>query len=170
MNMSPCPTRWDLTLLFLSISFPASFAQNGNRSLPDLLPELQDLGKFSAPSNACGSRQNTTFCSLQAVNHALNFEHGNLRYNANQSDIKISGISKAFNLSAANGEFPCKAQYVSSDYNGAPEVQITHAYCESTCGKSWERSQSLRSGEWVSAFVGFIIPTIVSCECIAKSL
>jgi len=170
MNISPRLARRDFVFQFLLILFPASLAQNDSRSLSDLFPELQDLGRFSAPSTAYGSRQNTTFCCLEAVNHALIFEDGNLRYNTSQSDVKISGSPEAFNLSAENGQFPCTAQYTPGDYNGAPEVQIINAYCENTCGRGWERSQSLKPGEWVSAFVGFIIPAIVFFECVAKSL
>lgn len=85
---------------------------------------------------------------------------GNLIF-TNQADVKISGTPEEFNQSAKNDQFPCGAHYVPGDYQGAPSVQVTHAYCESTCGGGWERSSS---NQWVPAFVGFIIPAIVFCK------
>jgi hypothetical protein len=135
-------------------------AQSVNESLSDLFPQLKDLERFPAPGTGYGSQQNLTYCCLQAVNHALKLTDGTLTY-ANQSEVTISGTPNEFNLSAANGQFPCTASYVSGEYSGAPDVLVTHRYCEDTCGRGWARSPLASSGGWLQAIIGFIIPTVV---------
>ena len=145
---------------FLVIIFTCRKRQNHSS---DLFPPLKDLERFSAPGTGYGSRQNTTYCCLQAVDHAFTYSHGELRYN-NQSDVKINVTPEDFKTSAANGQFPCSAKYVAGENSGAPQVQVTHIYCVDTCGRGWDRSQFSSSSEWVSAFIGFIIPAIVFCK------
>jgi hypothetical protein len=134
-------------------------AQSANESLSDLFPQLKDLERFPAPGTAYGSQQNLTYCCLQAVNHALKLTDETLTY-ANQSKVTISGTPNEFNLSAANGQLPCTASYV-REYSGAPDVLVTHRYCEDTCGRGWARSPLAGSGGWLQAIIGLIIPTIV---------
>lgn len=134
--------------------------QSANESLSDLFPQLKDLERFPPPATGYGSPQNLTYCCLQAVNHALKLDDGTLMY-ANQSDVTITATLEEFNRSAANGQFPCTATYVPGDYNGAPDVLVTHRYCEDTCGRGWQRSPLASSGSWLQAIIGFIIPAII---------
>lgn len=138
-------------------------AQSANESLSDLFPQLKDLERFPAPATDYSSPQNLTYCCLQAVNHALKLDDGTLMY-ANQSDVTITGTPEEFKLSAANGQFACTATYVSGEYQGAPDVLVTHRYCEDTCGRGWQRSPLISSVGWLQAIIGFIIPTIVFSE------
>jgi hypothetical protein len=138
-------------------------AQSANESLSDLFPQLRDLERFPAPATGYGSLQNLTYCCLQAVNYALKLDNGTLIY-TNQSDVRITGTPEEFNLSAANGQFPCTATYVFREYQGAPDVLVTNRYCEDTCRRGWQRSPLTSSGGWLQAIVGFILPTIIFSE------
>jgi hypothetical protein len=152
-----------LALIQLLSTVVSVSAQPANESLSDLFPQLRDLDRFPPPATGYGSSQNLTYCCLQAVNRALELNDGILVY-ANQSDVRITGTPEAFNLSAANGQFPCTATYVPGDYQGAPDVLVNHRYCENTCGRGWQRSPLTSSGGWLQAIIGFILPTIIFCE------
>jgi hypothetical protein len=152
-----------LALIQLLSTVVSVSAQSGNESLSDLFPQLKDLERFPAPGTGYGSFQNLTYCCLQAVNYSLKLDDGTLTY-ANQSDVRITGTPDEFNLSAANGQFPCTATYVPGEYQGAPDVLVTHRYCENTCGRGWQRSPLASSGGWLQAIIGFIIPTIIFSE------
>lgn len=134
-----------------------------NISLATIFPDLNDLQRFSKPGIRVSGYLNTTYCCLQAVNHAFSYTNDRLKF-SNLSGVAVPGFTPdQFWEASNNSNFPCTASYRAGEYAGAPVVIISHGYCAEVCGKGWERASLSADASWMAAFIGFIIPAIVFC-------
>jgi hypothetical protein len=80
MTASSLPNCLIPLILYMLALVSTTSAQSNNETISNLFPALQDLERFPAPATGYGSRQNMTYCCLQAVNHALTYDNGTLLF------------------------------------------------------------------------------------------
>lgn len=139
---------------------------NNNNSLSlsvsEAFPQLSNLQRSLASGfSLTTGAQNLDHCCLLAVNDSLSVINGSLiGFKPNQSFI-------ADNFTTFRSkQFPCAASYI-GDKNGAPPVTIPYSYCITNC-PGWQRSRTSKLNQWVSPFVGFLIPSVVFCLAIPR--
>jgi hypothetical protein len=158
-----------LRLLLIAAAFMAAVsAQNlgqGNfTSLVDAFPELANLTlKPNSNTNRKPTKggQNFTHCCLLAVNQSLELVNG---YIVEKQGSFINATIDDLLAATATGQFPCGAVW-NGDPNGAPIVQVPDSWLESTC-PGWQLSDTKKGddSEFISPFVGFLLPAVVFCE------
>ncbi|KAH8657575.1 hypothetical protein BGZ60DRAFT_434531 [Tricladium varicosporioides] len=165
-----------LLSLLLAAGFPIATAvqtqtngQGNFTSLTDAFWQLSDLTFL--PTSAQSRKptlggQNFTHCCLLAVNASLSFENGYIVKN-NASDFIKASVDDLLAATSA-GQFPCTAIW-SGNVSGAPVVEVSASWLEATC-PGWEMSNTSKGHEaqWVSPFVGFLLPAIVFCLTIPR--
>lgn len=139
-----------------------STSANNNNSINSIFPQLVGLQRSLASSLSLrtGSQDFTTHCCLLAVNDSLSVSNGSVNFTPTQSFI--AEPFEAF----TTDQFPCDAKYNGNE-SGAPTVSISYAYCKSNC-PGWQRSKSSKLNQWVSPFVGFLVPSVVFCLAIPR--
>ena len=129
-------------------------------AFPGLVGFQRNLSSRLSPSLG---GQNFDHCCLQAVNDSLGFDNGTLTLkNASDGSIHFNDDLSDFR----NRQFPCGAGFI-NDRDGAAIVQISYRWCKTNCG-GWQISKNDKINEWVSPFVGFLVPAVVFCLAIPR--
>ena len=157
-------TRLYQLLLFTSVfsilSSSTVWKGQGNyTSLSDAFVQLANLTLLPASNREpSGGGQNLTHCCLLAVNASLEWLNGSVvekaPYYLNASVDGLLAATKA-------GQFPCGAVWDGNSV-GAPIVEVPYAWVEETC-PGWQLSTSGIESQWLSPFVGFLLPAVVFC-------
>jgi len=160
--------------------------QGGFTSVGDALWQLQNLSlQPDLTSNRKPSLggQNFTHCCLLAMNQSLQIVDGVL---VQKPHSFIDATPNDLLAASAAGQFPCGASW-NGDSKGAPKVIVTskwvsvspydprsghlihkqiHQYCP-----GWQLSDSSKGdeSEWISPFVGFLLPAVIFCESTRSS-
>lgn len=143
------------------ISHMAGAAGN-NSTIAEVFPQLSNLQRFPASRYSLSvGAQDLDHCCLLAVNDSLDVVDGNV-IGFTPSQTFIADDFQSFR----NRQFPCAANYI-GDEEGAPSVTIPYSYCSANC-PGWQRSKSSKLNQWVSPFVGFIVPAVVFCLAIPR--
>ena len=151
-----------LTVTCLGLASYVASAASDNSTIAEAFPQLNNLQRHPASwSSLSIGAQDLDHCCLLAVNDSLSVINGTLvGFSPSQSFI-VDDFQ-----SFRNRQFPCGARYIGDD-NGAPTVTITYSYCRTNC-PGWQRSKSSKLNQWVSPFVGFLIPAVVFCLAIPR--
>jgi hypothetical protein len=138
--------------------------QDNYTSISDAFVELTNLtlqpGSHRDPLKG---GQNLTHCCLLAVNASLEVVNGTIVKN---TPSYINTTIDDFLAATRAGQFPCGAAWDSSPA-GAPIVEVPYSWLEKTC-PGWQLSTSGKGneGQWISPFVGFLLPAVVFCKSI----
>ena len=164
------PSTLTLTLISLVLfhfssrvaSVTDNTSTNDNRIIGSTFPQLQGLqGSLTSSFSLRPGSRIFTHCCLLAVNDSLSVINGSLvGFTSTQSFI--ADQFEAFTTE----QFPCAATY-NGNKSGAPLVSISYAYCKNDC-PGWQRSKSAKLNQWVSPFIGFLIPSVVFCLAIPR--
>ena len=105
--------------------------------------------------------QNFTHCCLIAINQSLAIVNGSVVKKG--PDFVKASVEELLEATA-NDQFPCTAEF-NGDYRGAPIVSVPAGWLEETC-PGWQLSDSRKGHEsqWISPFVGFLLPAVIFCE------
>ena len=161
--------RW-LTFIILGCTVqPVVYAaaandSSSNSTIAEVFPQLYNLRRVIASdySLSVGS-QDFDHCCLLAVNDSLSIINGAVTgFHPVNGQSFISDNFTYFR----NRQFPCGANYI-GDKQGAPAVAIPYSYCRSNC-PGWQRSKNSKLNQWVSPFVGFLVPSVVFCLAIPR--
>ena len=124
---------------------------NNDNSIGLTFPQLQGLQRSLASSLSLRTgSQDFDHCCLLAVNDSLS--------GINRSQVNFT--------STQSEQFPCAATY-NGNNSGASPVSVSYAYCNKNC-PGWQRSKSSKLNQWVSPFIGFLIPSVVFCMAIPR--
>jgi len=148
--------------LFQFFSRVACAASNNSSTVAEAFPQLVNLQKYSASlySLSVGA-QDMDHCCLLAVNDSLQVINGMLVGLRPDQSFIVDDFQ-----TFQNRQFPCYANYI-GDKNGAPTVRIKYSYCKNNC-PGWQRSGNSKLNQWVSPFVGFLVPAVVFCLAIPR--
>lgn len=151
-----------LAVTFLGLVSRGASAAGNNSTIAEAFPQLNNLQRYPASRYSLSvGAQDLDHCCLVAVNDSLDVVNGT-----------ISGFTRGQSFIAddfqsfRNRQFPCAARYI-GDYDGAPTVTIPYSYCKANC-PGWQRSKSSKLNQWVSPFVGFLVPAVVFCLAIPR--
>ena len=131
-------------------------------TVSEAFPQLSNLQRSLASGfSLTTGAQDLDHCCLLAVNDSLSVINGSLiGFKPDQSFI-------ADNFTTFRSkQFPCAASYI-GDKNGAPPVTIPYSYCITNC-PGWQRSKTSKLNQWVSPFVGFLVPSLAFCLAIPR--
>lgn len=103
--------------------------------------------------------QNYTHCCLLAVNASLDIKDGFII--ETPSSFIQTTVEDLLAATEAN-QFPCAAKW-DGNRAGAPVVQVPYSWLETTC-PGWQLSRSKPESQWISPFVGFLLPAVVFCK------
>lgn len=157
--------RFLLTSAVLAaLSSAQSLGQGNFTSLADAFPALANLTlepDAASSRNPTKGGQNFTHCCLLAVNQSLEIVNG---YVVEKQPSFINATVDDLLAATAAGEFPCGAVW-NGNPAGAPIVQVPDSWLESTC-PGWQLSDTKKGddSEFISPFVGFLLPAIVFCK------
>ena len=151
-----------LAVIFLGLVSHVAGAAGNNSTIAEAFPQLNNLQRYPASRYRLSvGAQDQDHCCLVAVNDSLNVVNGTIiGFTPSQSFIADDFHS------FRNRQFPCAARYIGDD-DGAPAVTISYSYCRTNC-PGWQRSKTSKLNEWVSPFVGFLVPAVVFCLAIPR--
>ncbi|KAG0650613.1 hypothetical protein D0Z07_2684 [Hyphodiscus hymeniophilus] len=153
----------------LAVTVPAQSLGQGNfTSLVDAFPQLANLTlKPNQNSNRKPTEggQNFTHCCLLAVNQSLEIVDG---YVVEKSLSFINATVDVLLAATAGDQFPCGAVW-NGNSAGAPIVEVPDSWLEKTC-PGWQLSDTKKGddSEFISPFVGFLLPAVVFCLTIPR--
>ena len=151
-----------LAIVSLGLISHMADAAGNNSTIAEVFPPLKNLQRYPASRYSLSvGAQDQDHCCLLAVNDSLDVVNGTL-IGFTPSQSFIADDFQSFK----NRQFPCGARYIGDD-KGAPTVTISYSYCRANC-PGWQRSKSSKLNEWVSPFVGFIVPAVVFCLAIPR--
>ncbi|CZT09854.1 uncharacterized protein RCO7_02209 [Rhynchosporium graminicola] len=138
--------------------------QGNLTSITDAFPQLTNLTLDPGTGrNPRMGGQNYTHCCLLAVNASLDIADGFIV----QTPSSFIQTTVEDLLAATEGnQFPCTAKY-DGNHNGAPVVQVPYSWLSTTC-PGWQLSRSKPESQWISPFVGFLLPAVVFCLMIPR--
>ena len=151
-----------LAVTCLGLASYVAGAAGNNSTIAEAFPQLNNLQRYpTSRSSLSIGAQDLDHCCLLAVNDSLSVINGTL-IGFTPSQSFIADDFQSFR----NQQFPCAATYIGDD-EGAPTVTIPYSYCRSNC-PGWQRSKTSKLNQWVSPFVGFIVPAVVFCLAIPR--
>ncbi|KAL2072776.1 hypothetical protein VTL71DRAFT_12119 [Oculimacula yallundae] len=138
--------------------------QGNFTTVTDAFPQLTNL--TLDPGSGRDPRmggQNYSHCCLLAVNASLDIKDGFIVQNpTSYIQTTVEDL-----LAATEGnQFPCTAKY-DGNAAGAPVVEVPYKWLETTC-PGWQLSRSRPESQWISPFVGFLLPAVVFCLVIPR--
>ena len=151
---------------FVSSVTRADFNVTGpnNSTITDAFPQLVDFST-DPPSYLALTLGGQDFdhCCSVAVRDSLVVQDGQLGFNNDTNgSVQFDSDLDAFR----KRQYPCGANYI-GDREGAPVVKISHRWCKTNC-RGWQISKNSKISQWVSPFVGFLVPAIVFCLAIPR--
>lgn len=156
--------RFLMAATLMATASAQSLGQGNFTSLVDAFPQLTNL--TLEPDTASNLKpteggQNFTHCCLLAVNQSLEIVNG---YVVEKHPSFINATVDDLLAATAAGEFPCGAAW-DGNPAGAPIVQVPDSWLESTC-PGWQLSNTKKGddSEFISPFVGFLLPAVVFCK------
>lgn len=152
---------WSAVTIVGVVSSVALAADN-NSTIAEAFPQLANFQRYPASRHSVSvGAQDFDHCCLVAVNDCLSVVNGTIiGFTDNQSFIVEN-----FEI-FRNRQFPCGADYI-GDKLGAPTVTIPYSYCRANC-PGWQRSRNAKLNQWVSPFIGFLVPSVVFCLAIPR--
>ncbi|KUJ22862.1 uncharacterized protein LY89DRAFT_728972 [Mollisia scopiformis] len=137
--------------------------QQGNyTSLTRAFPRLSNLTQSTGRNPFLGG-QDFTHCCLLAVNQSLSVVNGFIVEN---TPSFIEATVEELLSATANSQFPCGAAF-NGNKLGAPVVQVPGSWLEREC-PGWQISSSLNQSQWITPFVGFLLPAVVFCLSVPR--
>jgi hypothetical protein len=150
---------WPSTLILTTLLTRTLCTFNASLTYPDLTTAFPQLTNWNAPPHtppSLGGR-NLTKCCARAVFESFQLINGSVQYSPNNFIAGPLSIAEF-----GDAQFPCGAKYSDTYNKGAPSVRVPYSWCKSNCG-GWVKSEASSLSQWVQAFVGFILPSIVFC-------
>ena len=152
----------------IPVAYAANDTQAPNSTIPGAFPQLTNLKRSIASQYSLSiGAQDFGHCCLLAVNDSLSVVDNAI---TGFSPVRVQG--QDFNFMSDDyttfryKQFPCGANYI-GDKQGAPKVTIPYSYCRANC-PGWQRSKNSVLNQWVSPFVGFLVPAVVFCLAIPR--
>lgn len=184
INFTDPPWRyrlWFILALFPVLISAQTHGQGNFTSVGDAFWQLADLkpqpDSVSHRKPSLGG-QNFTHCCLLAMNISLEVNNGTL---IRKEPFYINATIDELLAANAADQFPCGASW-NGNTAGAPKVKVPTWWLESMCDLTlvfedfanimletcpgWQLSDSSKDHEsqWISPFVGFLLPAIVFCK------
>ncbi|KAF8853806.1 hypothetical protein BDZ45DRAFT_63521 [Acephala macrosclerotiorum] len=137
--------------------------QGNYTSLGEAFPQLINLTTVTTGRNPHLGGQNFTHCCLLAVNESLSIKNGFIVENT-PSFIQAS-VDQLLSATT-DSQFPCTAAW-NGNKSGAPIVQVPDSWLENNC-PGWQLSSSMTQAQWITPFVGFLLPAIIFCLSVPR--
>jgi hypothetical protein len=153
-----------IAVVLAALTSAQSLGQGNFTSFADAFPQLANLPVQPATAvhrKPTEGGQNFTHCCLLAVNQSLELHNG---FIVEKKTSFINGTVDDLLAATAAGQFPCGAVW-DGNPAGAPIVQVPDSWLESTC-PGWQLSDTKKGddSEFISPFVGFLLPAVVFCK------
>jgi hypothetical protein len=152
------PQRW------LVASFLSQLLANAvnNSTINEAFPQLVNLAQYpTSYFRLFWGGQDMNHCCLLAVKQSLDVSPNGTLLGKNYPSFLVDDLE-----TFRNGQFGCGANYIGDD-GGAPVVNITYRFCADNC-PGWQLSKASKLNQWVSPFVGFLVPALVFCLAIPR--
>ncbi|CZR51242.1 uncharacterized protein PAC_01117 [Phialocephala subalpina] len=137
--------------------------QGNYTNLGEAFPQLINLTAATTGRSQHLGGQNFTHCCLLAVNESLAIKNGFIVEN---TPTFIQASVDQLLSATADSQFPCTAVW-NGNKSGTPVIQVPDSWLEHNC-PGWQLSSSMAQAQWITPFVGFLLPAIIFCLSVPR--
>jgi hypothetical protein len=153
------------SLAILLFCLPYVQSSDNFTTLSDAFPLLAGLNDPPSKLNPRHGGQNFTRCCLEAFSQALAVENGSVVPGEHPEFLSVNGNPVDID-NLLTSQFPCGATY-QGDRKGVNQLTVPWSWCNEEC-PGFELSESTKLSQWISPFVGFILPSVIFCLTVPR--